>query len=96
MKFCIQACIIGCICVTGAISGSCLIGTVVYCPYPGLTAFLQAIVLSDVIESEFTVQWSGSPDLCVHPSNKSQCVVDAAFCYNTAVCICIKFDNFVG
>lgn len=69
-----------------AVSAACDPGSVVFAPYPGIGAILQAVVVSQVIEGKFIVQWSGSPDLCIHPSNRAQCVVDATESYNASVC----------
>ena len=63
----------------------CPIGTEVFCPFPGLSAFVQAIVLSPMLDGEFIVQWSGSPELCSSSTSRSQCIVDASACYDTAV-----------
>ena len=69
-----------------AVSAPCEPGSIVFAPYPGIGAFVQALVVSQVIEGKFIVQWSGSPDLCIHPSNRAQCVVDATESYNGSVC----------
>ena len=60
-------------------------GTIVYAPFPGIGAMVQAIVVSRVIEGSFIVQWSGSPDLCISPTNRGKCVVDATQSYNGQV-----------
>jgi hypothetical protein len=64
----------------------CEPGTVVYAPFPGIGVMVQAIAVSRVIEGSFIVQWSGSPDLCINPSNRAKCVVDATESYNGQVC----------
>lgn len=65
--------------------GRCEPGTVVYAPFPGLETFVQATVISLIIDGSFVIQWTGSPDLCVHPSNRAKCVVDATLSYNGRV-----------
>ena len=68
------------------IAGPCDPGTVVYAPFPGIGAMAQAVVISQVIEGSFIVQWSGSPDLCINASSRAKCVVDATQSYNGQVC----------
>ena len=67
-------------------AGPCDPGTVVYAPYPDLGVMVQATVVSQVIEGSFIVQWTGSPDLCINPTNRQKCVVDATESYNGRVC----------
>jgi len=66
--------------------GVCDPGTIVYAPYPGTYADVQATALSSVIDGLFLVQWTGSPNLCNSPSSRALCVVDASMAYNGNVC----------
>ena len=65
--------------------GSCDPGTVVYAPFPGVGSMVQATAVSQVIEGYFIVQWTGSPNLCITPTDRSKCVVDATKTYNGRV-----------
>lgn len=60
----------------------CARGTVIYAPFPGLDAIVQATVVSDIIDGSFIVQWTGSPNLCNDSTSRAMCVVNAANAYN--------------
>jgi hypothetical protein len=71
--------------ITRSDSGPCDPGTVVYAPFPGVGSMVQATAVSQVIEGYFIVQWTGSPNLCITPTERSKCVVEAAKTYNGMV-----------
>jgi len=62
--------------------GICDPGTIVYAPFPGISAVVQATVVSGMVDGTFIVQWTGSPNLCNDPTSRALCVVDASKAYN--------------
>jgi hypothetical protein len=68
------------------LAGPCEPGTVIYAPFPGFDARVQATVLTQIIDGTFIVQWTGSPDLCTDPSNRAKCVIPADQAYNSQAC----------
>ena len=67
------------------LAGPCDPGVTIYAPYPSTLAFVQATVLTYIIDGTFIVEWKGSPDICNDPGSRSKCVVHAAEAYNGQV-----------
>jgi len=70
-----------------AFGGPCDPGSPVVAPFPGVGSFVQATVISQIIDGAFIVEWFGSPELCSDPSARGKCIVEASLTYNQHVCL---------
>ena len=71
--------------ISAALCCPCDVGCTIFAPFPVIGSYVQATVISPIIDGAFIVEWFGSPELCSDPSARGKCIVDASMAYNEQV-----------